>query len=106
MKSKQQQAKEKSESIKAEAMKDVCSIYPHQCHLSVLLAERGINVKIPPPLPCSDVSMAIHYANEVLSTRDFTVEGKAMITSITNPGTSTYAFCEGWLGTLSEKPTH
>ena len=61
-----------------------------------------------PPVLCSDVSMAIHYANEVLSTRDFTVEVKtrAMITSITNPGTSTYAFCEGWLGTLSEKPTH
>eukprot|EP00731_Ephydatia_muelleri_P013457 Em0007g767a len=44
--------------------------------------------------------MAIHYADEVLSTRDFTVDGqaRAMITSITNPGTSTYAvnFIAGW----------
>ena len=34
--------------------------------------------------------------NEVLSTRDFTVDGqaRAMITSITNPGTSTYASFE------------
>ena len=56
-----------------------------------------------PPMQCSGVSMAVHYANEVLSTRDFTVDGqaRAMITSITNPGTSTYAsfevnFIAGW----------
>ena len=54
-------------------------------------------------MQCSGVSMAAHYANEVLSTRDFTVDGqaRAMITSITNPGTSTYAsfevnFIAGW----------
>ena len=54
-------------------------------------------------MQCSGVSMAVHYANEVLSTRDFTVDGqaRAMITSITNPGTSTYAsfevnFIAGW----------
>ncbi|KAL5489384.1 hypothetical protein EMCRGX_G018473 [Ephydatia muelleri] len=68
----------------------------------VLLAERGTNVKVP-TVQCSGVSMAIHYADEVLSTRDFTVDGqaRAMITSITNPGTSTYAsfevsFIAGW----------
>ena len=75
-KSKRQQAKEKSESIKAEAMKDVCSIYPQcthcQCHFK-LLAERGTNVKV----PMCNVSMAVHHANEVLSTRDFTVDGQA-----------------------------
>ena len=54
-------------------------------------------------MQCSGVSMAVHYTNEVLSTRDFTVDGlaRAMITSITNPGTSTYAsfevnFIAGW----------
>ena len=105
-KSKRQQAKEKSESIKAEAMKDVCSIYPQctccQCHFKTALGRERHKCK-GPPMQCSGVSMAVHYANEVLSTRDFTVDGqaRAMITSITNPGTSTYAsfkvnFIAGW----------
>ena len=105
---KRQQAKEKSESIKAEAtcMKDVCSIYPQctlcQCHFKTALGRERHKCK-GPPMQCSGVSMAVHYANEVLSTRDFTVDGqaRAMITSITNPGTSTYAsfevnFIAGW----------
>ena len=83
------------------------AVFTHNAHvanttLRVLLAERGTNVKVP-TVQCSGVSMAIHYADEVLSTRDFTVDGqaRAMITSITNPGTSTYAsfevsFIAGW----------
>ena len=77
-KSKQQQAKAKSESIKAEAMKDVCSIYPQctrcQCHFKTALGRERHKCK-GPPMQCSGVSMAVHYANEVLSTRDFTVDG-------------------------------
>ena len=96
----------RSQSIKAEAMKDVCSIYPQctrcQCHFKTALGRERHKCK-GPPMQCSGVSMAVHYANEVLSTRDFTVDGqaRAMITSITNPGTSTYAsfevnFIAGW----------
>ena len=77
-KSKRQQAKEKSESIKAEAMKDVCSFYPQctrcQCHFKTALGRERHKCK-GPPMQCSGVSMAVHYANEVLSTRDFTVDG-------------------------------
>ena len=105
-KSKRQQAKEKSESIKAEAMKDVCSIYPQctrcQCHFKSALGREKHKCK-GPSMQCSGVSMAVCYANEVLSTRNFTVDGqaRAMVTSITNPGTSTYAsfevnFSAGW----------
>ena len=107
-KSKRQQAKEKSESIKAEAMKDVCSIYPQcthcQCHFKTALGRERHTYK-GPPHAMQWCSMAVHDANEVLdiSTRDFTVDGqaRAMITSITNPETSTYAlfevnFIAGW----------
>ena len=70
-KSKRQQAKGKSESIKAEAMKDVCSIYPQctrsQCHFKSALGRERHKCK-GPPVQCSGVSMAIHYADEVLST--------------------------------------
>ena len=59
-KSKRQQAKEKSEFIKAEAMKDVCSINPQctrcQCHLKTALGRERHKCK-GPPIQCSGVSM-------------------------------------------------
>ena len=74
-KSKWQQAKEKLESIKAEAMKDVCSIYPQctrcQCHFKSALGREKHKCK-GPSMQCSGVSMAVFYANEVLSTRERT----------------------------------
>ena len=84
------------------------AIFTHNLHvanatLRVLLAERGTNVKVP---QCNVVvSMAIHYVNEVLSTRDFTVDGqaRAMIASITNPGIPMYALFEvNFIGTQSD----
>ena len=93
-KSNRQQAKETSESIKAEAMKDVCSIYPQctycQCHFKTALGRERHKCQ-GPPMQCSGVSMAVHYANEVLSTRDFTVDGQARA-MIINPQLQTWNF--------------
>ena len=99
-KSKRQMKKEEMDYTKSEAIKEICSIFP-QCEL----CHRHFKT-----LHCNEkhicngstrlsnaINTALHYANKVLATRDFTMDGQSavMVASVRINEASVYASFEG-----------
>ena len=99
-KSKRQMKKEEMDYTKSEAIKEICSIFP-QCEL----CHRHFKT-----LHCKEkhicngstrlskaINTALHYANKVLATRDFTIDGQSavMVASVRTNEASVYASFEG-----------
>ena len=99
-KSKRQLKKEEMNCTKMEAIKEICSIFPQcqLCHRHFKSAHFKKKHKCKGSTRQSNaISTALHYADKVLATRDFTLDGQSeiMITTVRIDEVSVYASFEG-----------